>query len=138
VAVKLDAFLDNQPFSIVACDFGIHSANMNGESQQTLNIAITGTLTISSEELEKLFSRMTTSSLPAVEGPSNKKLVDGGKLPRLAFSMKETAEILGISYQTVWRLIQRGLLRSSLALRCKMISKAEIERFLRETSKSLY
>ena len=47
--------------------------------------------------------------------------------------MRETAEILGISYITVHRLLQRGLLRSSKALRCKIISKAEIERFLRQT-----
>jgi len=52
--------------------------------------------------------------------------------------MKETAEILGISYMTVHRLIQRGLLRSSSALRCKIISKIEIDRFLKETSRSLY
>jgi hypothetical protein len=49
--------------------------------------------------------------------------------------MAETAEILGLSYQTVYRLLQRGLLRSSSALRCKIIAKTEIERFLRETSR---
>jgi DNA-directed RNA polymerase specialized sigma24 family protein len=49
--------------------------------------------------------------------------------------MKETAEILGCSYITVHRLLQRGLLKSSSALPCKIISKAETERFLKETSR---
>lgn len=52
--------------------------------------------------------------------------------PRLAYSMQETADLLGVSYITVHRLIRRGLLRSSKALRHKLISRAEIERFLRE------
>lgn len=55
--------------------------------------------------------------------------------PRLAFSMQETADMLGLSYQTVWRLTQRGLLKSSSALRHKLFSREEIERFLRSTTK---
>ena len=56
------------------------------------------------------------------------------EIPRLAFSMRETALILGVSYITVHRLIQRGLLRSSTALRTKLISKSEIDRFLKVTT----
>jgi excisionase family DNA binding protein len=55
-------------------------------------------------------------------------------LPRAAFSMAETAEILGVSYITVHRLLRRGVLRSSKALRCKLISAEEINRFLKETA----
>src|ERR1043166_2902770 len=36
---------------------------------------------------------------------------------RLAFSVKETAEILGVSEKTVRRLVSRRLLRASRALR---------------------
>jgi len=57
-------------------------------------------------------------------------------LPRLAYTMRETAAILGVSYITVHRLLQRGKLRASDALRSKIISRAEIERFLRESSKA--
>lgn len=57
-------------------------------------------------------------------------------LPRLAYSMRETAAILGVSYITVHRLLQRGKLRASDALRSKIISRVEIERFLRESAKS--
>ena len=54
-------------------------------------------------------------------------------LPRLAFTMRETAEILGVSYITVHRLLKRGLLKSSFALRNKLIPASEIERFLKDT-----
>ena len=54
-------------------------------------------------------------------------------LPRLAYTMRETATILGVSYITVHRLIRRGLLKSSTALRHKLIPASEIERFLKST-----
>jgi excisionase family DNA binding protein len=47
--------------------------------------------------------------------------------------MKETAEILGVSYITVHRLLRRGLLKSCTALRHKRIPATEIERFLKAT-----
>jgi excisionase family DNA binding protein len=53
---------------------------------------------------------------------------------RLAYSMLETAELLGVSYITVHRLVKRGLLKSSTALRHKLIPLTEIQRFLRETT----
>jgi hypothetical protein len=58
-----------------------------------------------------------------------------GQIPqgRLAYSMRETAAILGVSYITVHRLLKRGLLRSCGVLRHKLIPVVEIERFLRET-----
>jgi len=52
---------------------------------------------------------------------------------KLAYSMQETADMLGISYFTVSRLLKRGLLRSSTALRHKLIPRSEIERFLQST-----
>ena len=51
-------------------------------------------------------------------------------LPRLAFSLQETADMLGLSYITVYRLVQRGKLKSSGPLRTKLITKLEIDRFL--------
>jgi len=54
-------------------------------------------------------------------------------LPRLAYTMRETAEILGVSYITVYRLLKRGKLRASDALRNKVIPRTEIERFLRDS-----
>ncbi len=54
-------------------------------------------------------------------------------IERLAFSLKEAARMLGISYPTAYRLNKRGPLRSSGALRHKIIPRAEIERFLKST-----
>ncbi len=53
---------------------------------------------------------------------------------RLAFSVGETAALLGVSVKTVRRLINRGLLRASRALRHLLIPKKEIERFLDRTT----
>lgn len=53
---------------------------------------------------------------------------------RMAFTIKETAALLGISPVSVWRLTKRNLIRPSLALRHSLIAKTEIERFLRETT----
>jgi excisionase family DNA binding protein len=52
------------------------------------------------------------------------------ELQRLAFSIAETAEILGISAVSVRRLIGRGLIRANRTLRHLRISQAEIDRFL--------
>jgi hypothetical protein len=53
---------------------------------------------------------------------------------RLAYSLRETANLLGVSYHSVLRLTKRGLLKYSGALRLKLISKQEIERFLKSTT----
>lgn len=42
----------------------------------------------------------------------------------------------GVSYITMYRLIQRGLIRASGALRHKVIPKSELDRFLRDTVES--
>lgn len=47
--------------------------------------------------------------------------------------MRETADVLGVNYFTVHRLLKRGLLRSSSALRTKLIPVSEIQRFLNVT-----
>ena len=52
---------------------------------------------------------------------------------RLAFSITETAQLLGLSRVSVYRLIERGLLKSNGALRHHLIARSEIERFLAET-----
>ncbi|MBI5385637.1 MAG: helix-turn-helix domain-containing protein [Verrucomicrobia bacterium] len=53
--------------------------------------------------------------------------------PRLAYRVRETAQMLGVSDKTVRRLVARGLLRPSRALRHLLIPHFEVERFLKET-----
>lgn len=55
---------------------------------------------------------------------------------RLAYSVKEASQILGVSEKSVRRLIVRGLLRPSRALRNLLIPRKEIDRFLDDTTGS--
>jgi predicted site-specific integrase-resolvase len=64
---------------------------------------------------------------PEINWPEN------AKHGRLAYTMQETAEILGISYISVHRLIKRGLLKKSIAVRKIIIPATEIERFLNDS-----
>jgi excisionase family DNA binding protein len=54
--------------------------------------------------------------------------------PRLAWSVRETAEALGVSEKTIRRLVARRLLNPSRALRHLLISQKEVERFLKDTT----
>ena len=54
-------------------------------------------------------------------------------LPRLAYTMREAAVELRCSYITVHRLLKRGKLRASNAIRNKIIPGTEIVRFLKES-----
>ena len=56
---------------------------------------------------------------------------------KLAFTRQEAAETLGISTVSIDRLVKRGLLRPSLALRRPLFAVWELERFLRETSERI-
>ena len=53
---------------------------------------------------------------------------------RLALNQQEAAEALGISVVSLWRLVKRGLIRPSIALRIPLYPISELERFLRETT----
>jgi hypothetical protein len=53
---------------------------------------------------------------------------------RLAYQTNEACQLLGgISRVSLWRLEKRGLIKPSKALRMKLYSRAEIERFLGAT-----
>lgn len=59
-------------------------------------------------------------------------------LPRLLFSVRETAHMIGgISEKSVYRLIQRGLLKCSPALRHKMITAESIKAFVALSAKEV-
>ena len=53
---------------------------------------------------------------------------------RLAFSVKEVAAILGVCEKSVRRLVARGLLRPSRALRHLRIARSEVEKFLERST----
>jgi excisionase family DNA binding protein len=115
------------------------AGHMNTELIKPITIKIIGELIIQKDDLKGIFPQI---EIPLAEPPPGipkfKQFGTDGKLPRLAFTVKETAEMLAVSHLTIYRLIKRGLLKRSLASRKIIISKIEIERFLKETSRSLY
>ncbi|MEZ5277107.1 MAG: helix-turn-helix domain-containing protein [Opitutaceae bacterium] len=58
------------------------------------------------------------------------KMPDLTQLKKLAYSVNEVAEILGISVVSVYRLLKRGHLRSLPHLRKKIIARAEVVKLL--------
>ena len=54
-------------------------------------------------------------------------------LEKKTYTIREAADYLGISQDTVRRLIKRGLLRRSLALRKILIPAEDVENFLAKT-----
>ncbi len=103
------------------------------DNTQTLTLRFAGEITLDSESLFKLL-RSEIPALPQLQSPKS----TGNDPLRLAYSVQETADLLGISYKSVYRLIQRRLLKPSGAMRHKLISKTEIERFLKETTSYEY
>ena len=55
-------------------------------------------------------------------------------LPQLVYTVEETASILKVSNKSVYRLIDRGLLKASNALRHLRITHKSLEEFLAKTS----
>lgn len=107
---------------------------LSTQNQDKITIQFNGEFSISRQSLKLLLPELrpenpaSISPLPAImnlpEKPENK---------RLAYTMRETAAILGVSYITVHRLVKRGLLKNSKSLRTIIIPAVEIERFLKET-----
>lgn len=55
-----------------------------------------------------------------------------GEVGRLAYSVQEAADLLGVNYFSVYRLIQRGKLRACRALRGKLlVPRSELIRLLK-------
>ena len=54
------------------------------------------------------------------------------KAERLAYSIQETADLLGVNYFSVYRLIQRGKLKACRALRGKLlVPRSELLKLLK-------
>ena len=54
---------------------------------------------------------------------------------RLAYSIQESAELLGVNYFSVYRLIQRGKIQACRALRGKLlVPRAELLKLLKVES----
>lgn len=105
------------------------------QNQDQITIQFNGHISISRQSLKLLLPELRPEN-SAIIPPSPEiinYLSEKSENKRLAYTMRETAAILGVSYITVHRLIKRGLLKNLNAVRNKIIPAAEIERFLRET-----
>jgi hypothetical protein len=71
-----------------------------------------------------------------MSGPDNSQPATAKPLNKLAFNRREAATMLGMSPASLDRLVARGLLKPSRALRRPLFAIAELERFLRETTGS--
>jgi excisionase family DNA binding protein len=115
---------------------------MSNNTNDTLSITFSGNLVIRQDEVEQVLRAMLPGQKPQPEVTLTKgqavNLDPGsGGVPRLAFTIDEAAEALGLSYATLYRLLQRGLLKRSLAVRRIIIPRTELERFLKETTSSI-
>ncbi|MGO9588209.1 MAG: helix-turn-helix domain-containing protein [Limisphaerales bacterium] len=115
-----------------------HSANFMNPPQtpnpDQITIQFNGQISISRQSLKMLQVELRPENLPIFPPlPGKINSPENSENKRLAYTMRETAEIMGVSYITVHRLIKRGLLKNSKVLRNKIIPAAEIERFLKET-----
>jgi excisionase family DNA binding protein len=88
------------------------------------------------ESIEAIASTKVQGATDGASSNQNDKSANElpATIPRVAFSVSEIADMLGVSTKTVRRLVSRNLLRPSRALRHLLIPKTEIERFLRETT----
>lgn len=55
-------------------------------------------------------------------------------MPRLAYTVTDVAQMLSVSNKTVYRLVDRGLLKKSNALRHLRISAVSLNDFIKKTS----
>ena len=86
---------------------------------------------IAQQIVQLLVKRLTDSAqprdpIPPAPPPKNEKALP----QKLAFSLKELSVELGISKVSIYRLEQRGLLKSLPYLRTKVYARREVERFL--------
>src|SRR5438477_9649453 len=105
----------------------MHTPSFDDLSENAQNVNPSGLLVSSTTALSTKARR--SDSVETGYRSQHALLLDS----RMAFSVKETAAILGLSEKTVRRLVNRNLLRASRALRHLLIPKKEIQRFLDET-----
>ena len=105
------------------------------QNLNSITVQFSGQISISPEKLKMLLSDEIHPEIPQGFPESSERInwPENSENKRLAYTMRETANILGVSYITVHRLVKRGLLKNSKALRSIIIPAAEIERFLKES-----
>ena len=60
--------------------------------------------------------------------------VSQNQIPQLVYTVEEVSAVLKVSNKTVYRLVDRGLLRATKALRHLRITKKSLDQFLATTT----
>jgi hypothetical protein len=90
---------------------------------------------IAQQVVQLLAKRLADSAQPpAVPPPPPPPKTDKALPQKLVFTLKELSVELGISKVSIYRLEQRGLLKSLPYLRTKVYARREVERFLDASS----
>jgi excisionase family DNA binding protein len=75
---------------------------------------------------------LDTPKLAEMKTPTPPAQATAGEKERLAYSIQEAADLLGVHYFSVYRLVQRGKLRACRVLSGKLlIPRSELERLLK-------
>lgn len=101
-------------------------------------------LSISDSDIDRIAQRVVAilaqrlsavSALPTSEKPTiaPPPALPPPRTPKLAYSVGELAQELGLSRITIYRLEKRGLLKSTGATRRKIFSHAAVKEFLSKT-----
>lgn len=74
----------------------------------------------------------TSEQIEASPPPPQKPLLElPSEKERLAYTLLEVADLIGVDYMSVYRLVQRGKLKACRVLRGKfLVSRAELLRML--------
>jgi excisionase family DNA binding protein len=92
-----------------------------------------GVVTNSSQPTRRNAGKTSQHFMDEVSEPNQvvKQLRKNEREERLAYSIPEAADLLGLDYFSVYRLVLRGKLKACRALRGKfLITRAELNRFL--------
>jgi excisionase family DNA binding protein len=104
------------------------------QGQDQITIQFNGQISISRQSIKMLLGELRAeNSLIIPPSPVKINSPINSENKRRAYTVNETAEIMGVSSKSIRRLIDRGLLRNSKALRKIIIPASEIDRFLKET-----
>lgn len=99
----------------------------------SMSVSSTATVAEMTRSCQQLLTHCYTSHLVGSVNAQKQHTAPGQSFARLAYTTQETASLLGIHRGTLWRLVKRGLIRPSKALRIPLFPRSEIERFLAET-----
>lgn len=85
---------------------------------------------VATRVVDTIVMRLSAPKTPEAAPPTSPPLLAKPLTPKLAYTLKELSEELGISKVSLYRFEVRGLLKPLPYFRHKVFSRDEVERFL--------